>query len=106
MEVEIKDMLEVGDRIYEIYNDRFKRIYTIERVTKTLAICGETKFKRNSRSFIKKQGSNTWSASFYELENEDLKRGFKKELMISKMSKIDFRKLDNETLSKILKLLK
>jgi hypothetical protein len=99
--------LKVGDRIYQFYLGRVKEIYQIDRITKTLAVSGNIKFKLeyNHPEVITINSANTWEMSSYSLETPELKEQLFKQNAISKIQKAKLEDLSIEQLKEIIKIL-
>lgn len=67
----MKEQLEVGDKIVILSYGKPTGLITIERVTKTQAISGSRKFKRNSPNFIRQIGSSGFNTKGYTLYEHD-----------------------------------
>ena len=96
--------LEVGDIIYAIDRSSITDKFTVERVTKTQAICNKnTKFRIEpwESGRVKVIGETGWSITSYYLENDNLRQRFKKESLIRRMSKIDWSKVSNELMEQV-----
>ena len=100
--------LKVGDRIYQQNYGKIYAVFTVERVTKTLAICGVAKFKREyqSESWIMSAGdTGKWNTNSYSLETPELKEQLFKQNAISKIQKAKLEDLSIEQLKEIIKIL-
>lgn len=107
METKEVKQLEVGDKIYSRSRWGMGSIYTIERVTKTQAISGNQRFRREYRDPKRINavgGGGAWNSTHYELENEQIKQAFYESQVRSKIRNINFEKLPLKTLEQILTL--
>lgn len=100
-------ILQVGDKIFttgELYHS--PKIIEIERVTKTQAISGQYRFKREyHNSWVSQVGQNSYSRiTFRPARIEDIERVemLKK---IRTLNSFDFGKLDKKKIDKILKII-
>ena len=103
-----KKLLNVGDVIYgnSIYR---QSKHVIERVTRTQAISGNKKFRREyfDDCWITTIGSNRgFGSSSYILETPELKQGFEKSKIVNLLQNFKFDKLSFEVLNKIYQLIK
>lgn len=100
-------MLNVSDKIYRVNYGKITTVYTVERVTKTLAICQSgTKFKREFRPNIcPAWETDSWSSASYELENEGLKEQLFRVRAIDRIRVSDYKGVKTEALKGILKLI-
>lgn len=98
--------LQIGDKIYEENYNRILGVFTVERVTKTLAICNKgKKFRRkySKDSWINHVGSTEkWSTNNYQLETPELKEKLYKQIYISKIRACKFEGLSIEQLRLIM----
>lgn len=98
--------LEVGDVIYKTYREKVISKETIARVTKTLAVteCGR-RFNREFRdsNWITLKSNSDYINS-YSKETEELKAEYARQVLISKVNRIDFSELSASVLNEIVKL--
>lgn len=99
--------LEVGDRIYQTNYSRITRIYTIERVTNTLAICKDEKFKREyiDGYSITKVNSGTWGTSYCYVETPKLKEQLLRQNILDKLRTFKYDSVSTEKLRAIMNIL-
>jgi hypothetical protein len=106
--MEAENKLKVGDRIYTKMYNSIHSVNTVERVTPTQAICngGNIKFYIDISDFgsVKLVGRDRWSTAFYYLETEELKLQLWRQKAINKCKTIEFSKLNNEQLKKIIEI--
>lgn len=104
-----ENKLKVGDRIYTKMYNSIHSVNTVERVTPTQAICkgGNIKFYIDilQHGGIRLVGRDKWSTSSYYLETEELKQQLWRQQSISKCKTIDFAKLTDEQLKKVLEII-
>lgn len=101
--------LKVGDRIYEESYGKVVGIHTVERVTKTMAICERgIRFKLEyvKPDWINKIDKARWANESYSLETEQLKEKVFRRKFASKITKIDYDSFPTEKMMKILEILK
>ena len=101
--------LQIGDRIYQENYNKISGIFTVERVTKTLAICDKgAKFKReySKDSWINSAGdTGKWNTNRYQLETLELKEKLYKQVSISKIRAYKFEDLSTEQIRSIMAVL-
>lgn len=101
--------LQVGDKIYKENYHRIYGVYTVERVTKTLAICNTgAKFKReySDGSWIKlAENTDKWNTNHYQLETPELKKKLYKQVSISKIRNYNLEELSTEQIKSIMDIL-
>lgn len=101
--------LQIGDRIYQENYNKISRAFTVERVTKTLAICDKgAKFKReySKDSRINPAGdTGKWNTNRYQLETPELKEKRYKQVSISKIRAYKFEDLSTEQIRSIMAVL-
>ena len=99
--------LEVGDKIYKCRKGNPEDVFTVDRVTKTLALCGGTRFKRDyENSYIRLHSRGVgYSLYSYRLEEPILKDLWRKNQMVITISKYDLRKVNMNDLESILKII-
>ena len=102
-------MLEVGDIVYKMYHGDPTDRYKIERVTKTMAISDNVRFKRESSNgvyvYITPRPEYI-SSTTYWIANADLDVKFKRRLVITAIRDIKWEKLTSEALEEILTIAK
>ena len=105
----IKMELQIGDRIYQENYNKISDVFTVERVTKTLAICDKgAKFKReySKDSWINSAGdTGKWNTNHYQLETPELKEKLYKQNSISKIRAYKFEDLSTEQIRSIMAVL-
>lgn len=101
--------LQVGDIIYQENYNKISGVFTVERVTKTLAICEkEAKFKREYQkySWINSAGdTGKWNTNHYSLETPELKEKLYKQNSIAKIRAYKFEDLSTEQIRSIMDVL-
>lgn len=112
-EEELKTQLEVGDIVIakSRYHDMTK--YKIERVTKTQAISGNTRFYRElERSIHRKDatvrlvgGYGSWNAPIYYLSTPELLEEYDQYKKKAKLKRIDWEKMPKDAIDKIYDIL-
>ncbi len=99
--------LQIGDKIYATNNNGVNCVMTIARITPTLAITDKgDKFKINTNGgFCYEVPKNdpwiSFGRTYYQLETPELKEILQKQILVQKLSKLDFNKLDLKTLIEI-----
>ena len=102
--------LNVGDKIYKYYRGSVVSKLTVSRVTKTQAECklGQTKQKFyreiDSRGEVDIVGKQMYTYNEYRVETEETKKDFKKAILLSKISKLDFNKCSVKELEAIIEI--
>lgn len=74
-----KTLLEVGDKIAKMSGDTTNHIYTIDRVTKTMAFVGQSvKFQRrvSSHGSVMRLETHKWTTTFYVLASDEQVKAF------------------------------
>ena len=104
-------VLKEGSRIYRTIFDKITEVITIERVTKTQAIStnGTYKFKIDvsSNGYVMKIGNTDKSSTVsYYIESPQLKKQLWKQQAIKKLKEIEYSKLHDETIEKLLEIIK
>ena len=97
-------ILNIGDVIYSFYNKEYTGRYTIDRVTKTLAVSGNRRFHRMHSNYIKTVGQYAFSFTSYRLETPEIKAEYEKAITVGTLSKYDYNKLPIGLLKKIIKI--
>ncbi len=104
-----ENKLKVGDKVYTKLYNSIHSVHTIERVTPTQALCndGRIKFRIDISSYgsVVQIGKDRWTAASYYLETEELKQQLWRQQSISKCKTIDFTKLTDEQLKKVLEII-
>ena len=99
--------LEVGDVVYRYSYGQIANKHTIERVTKTWAISGRIKLKRNySDGYINLVNTPTFGDVSYYIETEKNKKEWKKKLMIDYIEASDLHEFSFEIIEKVADLIK
>ena len=98
-----KSMLQIGDVIYVTDRGKISGRIRIDRVTRTYAIAGDTRFKRSYGDFISLVKERLWNTTLYEIETPELKAAFEKKALIKRISTFDFNTLDIEIVRAIIK---
>lgn len=70
--------LQVGDIIYQSHFGEIRKLGPIDRVTKTMAMVGGYKFRKNvsSNNYVYLAGESTFSIVSYRLEDDKLKEKY------------------------------
>jgi hypothetical protein len=99
--------LKEGDRIYRCYQGTPTSIMVIERTTKTQAVCGTTKFRReySENSWVNMIGAGSYSLTSYYLETPKLIERYNRVKLLSEVGRIKFENLSNEQLRGIINVL-
>lgn len=101
--------LQIGDKIYQERYNKIIGVFTVERVTKTLAICDKgSKFKReySDASWIIPAGdTGKWNTIVYQLETPKLKEKLYKQVSISKIRDYKLEDLSIEQIRSIMNIL-
>lgn len=101
--------LQVGDKIYQENYHEITAVFTVERVTKTLAICDKgAKFKReySKGSWINSAGdTGKWNTNSYQLETPELKERVYRQVAVSKIRKYKFEALSTDQIRSIMAIL-
>jgi hypothetical protein len=101
-------MLEIGDRLYTYGRHSSAKQYAgvIDRVTKTMAFIGKTKLQRKYHNGTYNIGCDKWPRRLYRIASDDdileIKNRQTRENLVRECGKIDFSKLNNETLEAII----
>jgi hypothetical protein len=103
------EQLKIGDRIYQENYNEISCVFTVERVTKTLAICNHgAKFKReySKTSWITTAGdTGKWNTNHYQIETPQLKEKLYRQVSISKIIAYKFDELSTEKIKSIMYIL-
>jgi hypothetical protein len=103
------ETLKVGDRIYQENYNRITKVYTVERITKTLAICdggGRFKIEYSSPQWINPVGdTGKWNSNSYLMETPELIDKLYKQVAIQKIRNYDLSVLSSEQMRSIIKIL-
>lgn len=99
--------LNIGDKIYKENYNKITGVFTVKRLTKTLAICGNgVKFKREYNSWLKPIGDNVrFTTSHYLLETPELKEKLYRQYSISKIRDCKLEDLSTEQIRSIMDVL-
>jgi hypothetical protein len=102
-----KIKLKVDDQLYLERSGIIVKTLKIERVTKTQAISGQTRFKRiqSSGSYILAIGSGLWDRSYYYLRTDELDKKYIKQRTIRKLTNTNWSLYSSEELILIDELL-
>lgn len=94
-----KRMLEVGDVLIST-NCMARRV--VDRVTKTQAICGVVRFRREYDGLsISEIGSGTWNRTRYLLATPASEAEFRRNTVLSKVQCFEFSKLTADAIERI-----
>lgn len=100
--------LKVGDKIYCTHYGRVNSVSTIERLTRTQAICGQLRFdvEFSSSGYVSKKGSwDQWSSASYFIETDELKEQLFRQNAIAKIQHFKYSELPTEKLKQILDII-
>ena len=98
-----KRMLEVGDVLIST-NCMARRV--VDRVTKTQAICGNVRFRREYDGFsISEIGSYPWSRQRYLLATPESEEKFRRNVSLSKVRNFDFGVLTTDAQDRIIAII-
>ena len=98
-----KRMLEVGDVLIST-NCMARRV--VDRVTKTQAICGVVRFRREYDGLsISEIGSHSWSRTRYLLATPESEEKFRRNTVLSKVRNFDFGVLTTDALDRIIAII-
>lgn len=102
--------LKIGDRIYAESYSKIISVYTVNRVTKTLAFCeNEAKFKieySDSGYCYKSGNTDKWNSFSYWIENENMKEKWYRQNAISKIRSFKYEDLETNKIQAIISLIK
>lgn len=102
--------LKAGDIIYQLNYGKITGVYTVERVTKTLAICkdGEKfRIEYNSPDWIVSGGNiDKWNTNHFSLETPELKEMLYRQISIIKIREMKFERLSTEQIRAIMAIIK
>ncbi len=99
-------ILEVGDVIYSDYSGCVDSKYEIDRVTKTLAMVGTMKFKRNVRNgWVDPYPSVVWGQRNYRTPTLDLDNAYRRYGLMSKVLAVRWTQLKTATLEGVLQII-
>ena len=104
----MENVLKVGDKVYKFNRNHITEIIIIKRVTKTQAISCDYKFNINISSIgtVKLIGKeDPWSFISFYIETEELKKTYEKQVILSEISKIDFKELSLDKLKEIINII-
>lgn len=82
-------LLKVGDKVYSTYLGKVRDLHTIDRVTKTLAISGSIRFRRDYDYHIYVSGEY-FSTCDYRIETPELAKGYFLLQFSRNLAKTDF----------------
>lgn len=97
-------LLEVGDKVYSTYLGKVRDLHTIDRVTKTLAISGGMRFRRDYDFRIYVSGEH-FSTCDYKIETPELAKEYFLLQFSRKLAKTDFSKFSEEKMTAIMNLI-
>ena len=102
-----KKTLEVGDIIFQQQGTSLRRL-KIERVTKTQAIIGSIKLKREvaNSSWLNEIGGSLWSRTSFYLSTPELESEYQRQKLLNRVSGFDYSRLSNEELTTVLLVIK
>lgn len=102
------NQLKVWDIIYTVYRKGILQTNTIDRVTKTMAFSGDTRWKITTYMEWRCTlvGAYRYDMNSYILETPELIEKLKKQRLVSKISVIDWDKLPIEKLIEVYNLIK
>ena len=89
--------LKVGDVVY--YDSLGLNKYIIDRVTKTMAMSGLTKFKIDYDNIVQMVGGG-WN-SYCQIETPEIKEKYEKYILINKITKINWKEMSLDTLHQV-----
>lgn len=104
-----KKELELGDVVYKCLGNKVVYRYKIGRVTKTLAISGNVKFRKSisSTGSITVAGKNAgFSMVYHEIATKELGQRFLHYKLLGKIKAVDLKKLSLNKLSRIYEIIK
>jgi hypothetical protein len=99
----MKKTLEVGDVLYNDSCGIFRIV--IERVTKTQAISGNTRVKREYDYSTKEVGASVWTTRWWYIETEELKQKHRRSKILYKVQKARFTDLSTDKLEAIVRII-
>ena len=103
---EEKTMLEVGDVVYGRRYRTVESRHKIDRVTKTQAFSGDTKFKINIEGgYVREIGASGFNSKSYHLETPELKIEYLRTVNLNKIRNTDFSTLSDTKLQQIINIL-
>lgn len=99
--------LKEGDVIYRCYRGTPINTLIIDRITKTQAISGIYKFRKQNfeNSWISIIGEGSYSVTSYYLETPELKAKLKRVNMIKKLEAVKFNDLEDDKLQLLINCL-
>ena len=101
-----KKTLEVGDIVFEKQGTSLRRL-KIERVTRTQAIIGSIKLKREvTNSWLNEIGGSIWSRTSFYLSTPELESEYQRQKLLNRVSRFDYSHLSNEELTTVLLVIK
>jgi len=102
--------LKIGDKIYQQNYGKITGTYTVQRVTKTLAICeGDAKFRieYNSPNWINSAGNiDKWNTNSFSLETPELKEMLYRQISIMEIRGKKFEEMTTEQIRAIMAIIK
>lgn len=107
----MENKIKVGDVIYgenRMYG--IEGVYKIEKLTKTQAVSGNTRFKNEilSGGKVSKIGeaSNIWNRTSYYIETDEFKEKYFRQNAIQTLKAANYSKLETKVLESLLSVLK
>ncbi len=103
----MKEKLEVGDILYRTGGISGISKIEIERVTKTLAISKNNKFRREiSNGWIRAIGQHTWSREVYRLHTPELDKTYLRSAFCQIIKDMDTTEISLDSLREIVSIIK
>ena len=94
--------LKKGDELYNTSRGEIVGKKTIDRVTKTLAISGVTRFnKTQSNKLFNPKGASVWMTSYYQLRTKELDEDFYRQKLLKTFKRTDWDLFKTDALDKI-----
>lgn len=105
-ETQATHLLNVGDKIVLHYYKQ-KSILTIDRVTNTQAMTGNTKFKRDvaDKDFFKELGADSWSQGYYKIATPEMIEEVENSMRLQKVKAEIETKIKTATIEQAVKIL-
>lgn len=104
------EKLKVGDKIYKESYSKITGVFTVERLTKTLAVCdNDARFKieySSSNWIVCAGGEGRWNSSCYGLETPELKEKYYRQNSIHKIRNEKYEDYSTEKIGKIMDIIK
>lgn len=95
-------MFNAGDTVVIEINREPTRVTKVTRVTSTLAIAGDRRFKRDTGQLV---GSNVWTSGSIRLANKDDIAADRRRRLIYRCSNCNWRELSNDQLLAVFKII-